>query len=441
MTDAKEKQMNIIPLLTADQRKQNNPTPDEAWFNAAVYLKNVDLQQEFFTVRSFFNIYWNCSDNNKYSKDTEINMIPLMEKDQAQYLAIMNTTPVIAECGLDWFLYNAAHDVTRIMKFTFQHYSKHNKSRLDIIFEADFNETFELEQFPFDAQFLNMKLKLNPIKYTFLSTVPDWLKDVEYRGPSDIISYHHERPISVVILQPADKEWILLKPWIDFRRNPNTAFCLIRLRVKRRANKYLWNNIVPLIMITGLSFLYISIEDQNNKLAFISTLLLTIAAGRSELVTPMPLYCGPTKIDKFVLCGYFIFAVQMVGIAALGDNHCGAYNWGEGIEEQDTKYCVATMVIFIGCLLVWLFAICYLFINTCAECCCSNECCKSISRDNKDFWEIRSEKEFKTWRCEQILTDMETVDEDHMFGTDHATWGSSMAMKPKFPNKYSKVVI
>eukprot|EP01083_Nonionella_stella_P175036 608388_1 len=312
MTDAKEKQMNIIPLLTANQRKQNNPTPDEAWFNAAVYLKNVDLQQEFFTVRSFFNIYWNCSDNNKYSKDTEINMIPLMEKDQAQYLAIMNTTPVIAECGLDWFLYNAAHDVTRIMKFTFQHYSKHNKSRLDIIFEADFNETFELEQFPFDAQFLNMKLKLNPIKYTFLSTVPDWLKDVEYRGPSDIISYHHERPISVVILQPADKEWILLKPWIDFRRNPNTAFCLIRLRVKRRANKYLWNNIVPLIMITGLSFLYISIEDQNNKLAFISTLLLTIAAGRSELVTPMPLYCGPTKIDKFVLCGLFSLCKWLV---------------------------------------------------------------------------------------------------------------------------------
>ena len=431
---------------THSESKANDDRAD-AWFNATLYLKDVDLQRELFSVSGFFNIYWKTSDEyidlninddeeklnslqlalKQLQTGQRLDLLPLMKaSDNADFLQIMDKTPVIANNGFQWFFFNSATQ-PQITRFIMQYYPDYNKSRLEIMFTADLAETFELEDFPFDAQFLNIKLKLKVFKYKFFSGVEapknflDGVKLVENKG---VLEYHHERPLSVVILQPIDKEWHLLKPWMDFRINKNTLFCLIRLRVRRKAHGYVWNNIIPLILITGLSFIYIAIESQANQLAFIVTLLLTIAAGRSELVPEMPRYAGATKIDYFVLIAYVIFAIEMFGVAAIGDgNHCGTYNWGESDES-----CVAEVVVFVICVSIWLMGICYVFVNRfegCTELCSDFgrgikqffiDCCKCGDQD--EFWEERSDKEFASWKVEQIIDDHETVDERYMFGSD-----------------------
>ena len=276
---------------------------EDAWFNATLQLKDVDLQRESFTVKGFFNIYWATSSNyielREHQDDEKLNslelalkqlqkgekrldLLPFMKKaDNSDFKAIMSKTPIIASNGLDWFFFNSINP-PQIKRFKMQYYPNYKKSRLEIMFVADFAETFELEDFPFDAQFLNIKLKLKVFKYKFLSgkVVPNnFLEGVQLQERNAANSFHHERPLSVAIRQPIDKEWELLKPWLDLRINKNTLFCLVRLRVRRKASRYVWNNIFPLILITGLSFIYIAIEDQASKLAFIVTLLLTIAAG------------------------------------------------------------------------------------------------------------------------------------------------------------------
>ena len=138
--------------------------------------------------------------------------------------------------------------------------------------------------------------------------MPEWLDSLRLDP-----NWSHHDPISCTLLEPAKKEWLLLAPWIDYRVNHNMFCQLIRLRVERKPTHYMVYNVVPLALIIGLSFLSIFIEDQSNRLEFILTLLLTVAAGRSELVPEMPRATAGTLLDYLVNAGYGIFAALMVG--------------------------------------------------------------------------------------------------------------------------------
>eukprot|EP01084_Bolivina_argentea_P083782 151670_1 len=403
------------PNIKIDQYKEGS-----TWFNACVTLKNVDLKNESFTIKSFFNIYWISYNLENYRKrrttieskneqkiddssQIDIDLLALFDNDKKkQYEDIIgfgpnNKTPIKTDGKLNWFFQNETEEPT-VHQFKISYIpiqipdsnidKKHNKAVitiLDLCFEGTFHESFELKNFPFDAQFLNLKLKFDPLNYTFLSNCPQWLLDLIKVKVNYKQEWHHERAMSIGITDPATKEWDLLEPWIDFRANPNTLLCLIRMRVKRKPIKYILNNVIPLILITGLSFIYIFMgkQDMTDKLAFVVTLLLTIAAGRSELVPDMPDNSDPTTIDVFILIGYVIFALEMVSIAindAIGDNQCN-----ENIDN-----CLE-FVVLIFCIVIWFIGICYLFVY---------KWCRKLG---PDFWEKRSNVEFKSWSSQQII--------------------------------------
>eukprot|EP01083_Nonionella_stella_P265263 898760_1 len=145
------------------------------------------------------------------------------------------------------------------------------------------SERFELHQFPFDSQFLNIKVPYVITKFNFVTTIPDWVY------PESRYGYHI--PIKCC-KHDSVAQWQLLTPWLDMRTdhssliNPKKKyqfyFSLIRLSVKRQPDYYLLYAILPLFLIVSTSFAIFSLsnvdgDDLGDQLGYLVTLLLTLA--------------------------------------------------------------------------------------------------------------------------------------------------------------------
>ena len=99
-------------------------------------------------------------------------------------------------------------------------------------------------------------------------------------------------------------------------------------------------NVLPLAIIIALSFVVRWIDEVSDRLAFVLTLLLTVAAGRSEFVPKTANASATTLIDFLANSGYVIFAVFMVGNVAFD------------LEEYETF-----IAVYLFCALIFAIAV------------------------------------------------------------------------------------
>eukprot|EP01083_Nonionella_stella_P084040 232522_1 len=367
----------------SEEKKQSIPV----WIQSTVSLINVDGVEEQFNINAFISIYWKSSipptESDELSKPLNLLNLDEPKKEKLAY-----KTPIpFALIEPDWFFENGSIDPDQkpiITKATL-----HDKGNdiwyIELKIAGYFAETLELKNFPFDAQFLNIKLKLNRSDYFYPATLPQWFPDKD-KAWFEEWGINPEKSLIATILDPANKEWVLLPPWVDYgmkgaenRKYKNGRYSLIRLRVKRKYQHYVYYNILPIMLINGLSFITISMTDSVDKISFVVTLLLTIAAGRSELVPEMPRAAVQTQIDRLVNIGYIMFGLMMIGF---GINSDGLELAMDDLDNSD----LVEIVMYGVCGLLWIGSVVYLL--WIAK-------CRNV--DDDPFWETRSDQEFESW--------------------------------------------
>eukprot|EP01084_Bolivina_argentea_P260084 439096_1 len=423
-------------------KEQQEKKFPEVWINSIVSLRDVDLQSEQFNIVAYINVYWKeinvgdksaiSSDENKLDdesntktindifksicskfKDINVNVdgINLLEVDDKNKMhAIAQKTPIkFALIEPDWFFANGSFlspptITARLFNCCDNNWYKkeNNVWFIELKIVGNFVETLELKQFPFDVQFLNIKCRLNNKDYQYPVETPNWFKQL-FPKREDFDSYYNKyklyEPVTATILEPANKEWNLLSPWVDYgmkniSQNEEYKYSLIRLRIKRKPIRYVYYNIIPIMLLNMLSFISISMTEPVDKIAFIVTLLLTIAAGRSELVPEMPRGSVPTTIDLLINVGYFMFSIMMIGIAINYDG-LDIYN------DNDIKDYVEIVTFAISGILWIVAAVNLLWIIY----------CRNIDNDD-EFWLQRSNEEFESWHNED-WREFKAADKNH----------------------------
>ena len=201
----------------------------------------------------------------------------------------------------------------------------HHVFKFHVAFRAKLYECFENNdnEFPFEWQFLNVQMPYRIDKYAFQATVPKFVIDAfcfdEYWSHAVDIWSHS------ILARKRDSvdEWKLLNPWLDLRHKRldygyEFYFGLIKYRVCRNPNYYMLEIIIPLFLMVSCVFhvLLISWDDENitiaDRLSFIITLLLAVAAFQISIVDGMPYKSQFTLIDQYFLLAYSILVGMVI---------------------------------------------------------------------------------------------------------------------------------
>jgi len=176
-------------------------------------------------------------------------------------------------------------------------------------FRGTFDEFFEMEEFPFDKQFLNVPFKFRASQYQAVD-------EPEQLGVQNVKMFpldEKAKCMEPVRCKKIDSvwtsEWELLEPWIVFEGVKNTSaydFAVIKLRVVRSAQHYIWFTLAPVFLITSCIFCiwYLvggdPMDEINNRLAVVFTLLLTIQASQIAAAEGMPHLPTTTIVDRYI---------------------------------------------------------------------------------------------------------------------------------------------
>eukprot|EP01084_Bolivina_argentea_P009056 16965_1 len=147
-------------------------------------------------------------------------------------------------------------------KLTYNQFTKIAHSEYYV--KAELNEHLELFYFPFDSQFLNVKLRFNVDYFCILDYIDEkqypiqhnlWgNKDSKLWGRS--IEQHHDMPIKVALKESLLNEVTLFPVWCDFRSKNEFSgrYSMIRLRIARNPLFFFTNVLFPFFIIVSCSF-------------------------------------------------------------------------------------------------------------------------------------------------------------------------------------------
>jgi len=201
-----------------------------------------------------------------------------------------------------------------------------------LYFRGTFDEFFEMEEFPFDKQFLNVPFKYHSSKWEAVAKASEL-------GVGDLYLFRNEKekgnaaslsqPVNCKLIDSVwTKEWQLLDPWLVFAGVENTSahdFALIKLRVVRKPLHIIWFTLLPVFLITSCIFVIWAlvggdpIDEMNNRLAVVFTLLLTIQASQIAATEGMPKLPTTTIVDKYIAFSIFmqVLTIPFVIVSAL----------------------------------------------------------------------------------------------------------------------------
>merc|ERR1712129_265436 len=269
--------------------------------------------------------------------------------------------------------------------------------------------------FPFDSQFLNLKLRWQFKHYVIL----DWDMKGAYHDKKalfDVITKRNdaeywEEPFQISLKETLEDEFTMLQAWIDFRinkvqklsnehssstrvlakDNAGCRFALIRLRVERNPADFMANTIFPFFIIVACGFSVYGIDSQaiGERLSVSVTILLTFAAFQSVTAEQTPRSSAILLIDYYIGFAYLLQFMLIAGTFLTGL---------DAAEDYD-------MVFFdnlLGSVLAvfWiLFSFFYMSLRWKACLWFYNKvCCCCLRKVHWDDWESRAEQELILWK-------------------------------------------
>eukprot|EP01084_Bolivina_argentea_P263635 446292_1 len=359
-----------------DENNASNDNRKKAWLSAETTIEEINVIQQYFQIEGYLTVFWKDDefDSQKILSETKESHINKTKLDKLldeyctdhghqrsqvkkQTEAEAPDTFKIRTIGKqDYIKLTKYIDTMQKKQYVFPFVSSSSREHKFIVFkniteyeligtnpvELDYNinnhvfklhinfrcklyECFENSDsaFPFEWQFLNAQIPYIINEYSFSSTCPDFVKrayfhEKYWKNALDI--WKHS-----ILARKRDNvdEWKLLSPWIDLRQerldyNYEFYFGLIKYRVVRNPNFYMLYIILPLCLMVSCSFAILlpiwtqSDESISDRLTYIITLLLTVAAFQISITSDLPYKSQFTLIDQYFLLAYLILAALVL---------------------------------------------------------------------------------------------------------------------------------
>jgi len=201
-----------------------------------------------------------------------------------------------------------------------------------------FEETMELDNFPFDSQELNVHLRVNnanedefPVKLVFQ-------QDASKIQTSLFLLHNTWHLLSGLAFQVTDSDSNLSGRGFTY---PNI---IIKAKVQRRPLYYVMNVCVPMFSFVCMAFtsFFVPSEDAGDRLALSLTLVLTAAAYKFVVAGMVPALGYLTMLDGFVMwCSFFIFAI-VIENAVMSDERMEGYD-GHAMAAVACLFCLTNL--------------------------------------------------------------------------------------------------
>lgn len=174
-----------------------------------------------------------------------------------------------------------------------------------IHFAATLSEELELDRFPFDRQYLTLRLCLRTTKYVLLSEPPSYVPN----------GYDMRTMVSYTC-SPSIAGWTGKSPVVGFCRAAGQSDDLritFSLRMERHFTFWLYNVVFLMFCIVSLTPMTFSIPPDAiaDRMSIILTLLLTIVTFKFMILSEIPKTSTITLFDKYLFAAYgmLFFAV------------------------------------------------------------------------------------------------------------------------------------
>jgi len=175
-----------------------------------------------------------------------------------------------------------------------------------------FSQPLDLQNFPFDRQFLDIRLAAVGLNENDVKIVPLNLE----HGRGSGIGQQFSVPDFSVVSWKAEPS-----PYIAFKGAPGVAGYLFQIEMARSPIYYLVKIIVPLCLIVMMSWApyWIDPEQISANLGISATSFLTLVAYLFAIAVLLPRVSYITRMDRFILLStvvVFLSLVQTVASAA-----------------------------------------------------------------------------------------------------------------------------
>ena len=284
---------------------------------------------------------------------------------------------------------------------------KGNQCLISYYICATLFEQLELFCFPYDYQFLNIKIRWNYEKYHAIS-----VKQMEYIR--SLTNYNcfcgMGQPIQATIKENLANEIIMYQPWLDFRRasvkikevNPdrcsilrqkilaNVRYLLVKLRISRKPGYHECNILMPIFVIVFVSFSATAIDsdDIGDRLGFAVTILLAFLAFQYIIHDTLPNTGEILLIDMYIVLAYFI-QITLV-IAYIIEKHTDI----KGFDIKVTYILMGIWILFT----LFFFSLKRRWVHRMMT---QIFCCKSVRNKFMD-WRDKEKYELETWAKNKV---------------------------------------
>ena len=300
---------------TSQLQKRNYLMIDEpmfkTWFSITCNVFQIDLNQQQYHARIRMNIFWNDRDIvHEYEEEKQ------KAKEYLSFKEFLKTKNKNNEYYLPMDVLqmkNFANAVTMVNDIENVHLFVHrgekgNIPQMVITFDGILSEQFEMSRYPFDKQFVNVRIRFNvkaQEKYRITTTKPSF---VSFKEGHDYFS------LLKVSKGDALTDWDILDPWLDLHHFDQECF-ILRLRLQRRPSLVIVRIILPLIIVSAAPFMIyaLTVNEYADRLGILATLLLTLVAFHSLLNDSLP----PSElstIDWYIIVSYTSILLMGIGV-------------------------------------------------------------------------------------------------------------------------------
>eukprot|EP01084_Bolivina_argentea_P031528 58366_1 len=372
----------IACMLKKTQQIQRNEESQserrkQFWFRNTIYVQSIDINQQNFSIKGVFNIYWNDNDlinhlnqlqedikidnDSNQNDDNDIIMIPFSNLSDS----IKNILPVNQAK-----LFENSKHIQFIKEPTLKYLQKGKTNLFCIVFKIDatFYQSYNVKEYPFDNHLLNIKLyyDVNEFYYT--------------REPN-------KSEMSISFKQLDSSEWKLqsdIPPFIQFnlcelKSQTRWQYGVISLPVKRYYSHFMYSVLIPLFIIISCSFSIYSI-DYSEYILRIALLFLcfVVVSILNTIASQMDIpkwYQSMSFVSTYFCIAYIILALMMAESIIVGMS-----------TSTNRKTLKIIEIIFGFCMgIPWLVFGVVNFYNIAIN-------------DSKQHWESKSKNQLTKWR-------------------------------------------
>ena len=434
----------MFAQLSAEHRFEINARIP-CWLNCDLRLDEINNKGQYFVISGWINVKWrepqhtdlyqlliNCYDLKETDLDRKnvwhfggnkikMRVSDLREADKISYYLPIDPRSIFEQTSVKDVVHRGAPHLV------FDRFTGMASTEFNV--QATLQEHFELFVFPFDKQFLNIKLRWNLDFYKILSwkedvgkknvgkqgkdghthLVPkiDGLEDETARN----IKFYYDHPFKIDVIEDIKDDILLHEPWVCLHerleddKDP-ARFALISLRFTRNPTYFVFNILFPLfvIVICGFSVFAIPSDEIADRLSVSLTVLLTFAAFQSIRGDSLPNTAELSILDYYIVWAY-VCQILMIGIVIF-PTYLGHMLSDEGEAQVRIfsrvlffLWVLPSILYIVGGMIVWLAY---------SPACC-NKCNRCRSENNKKkereefgicdkyFWLRRARKERKQW--------------------------------------------